>query len=342
MQETDLKPILTELAKGNRLSALALDAFFQAILDAKATPAQIGAFLTGLERLGLGADELLAGAKAMRSNMIALDTGFPTLDVCGTGGDGSHSLNISTAVSFVIAGIGHKVAKHGNRSMSSKCGAADVLEALGVKLVNDPQIHLRALEGANLSFFFAPNHHPKLAYVGPIRRELGFGTIFNMLGPLCNPTRATSQLMGIYRPNMTKIVAQTLRELGSQRAWVVYGEGGIDEIVMHGETKVAALENGDIREFAISPGDAGLPFYDKTALVGGDVSFNARALMELLEGAKSPYRDAVLLNTSAALVMAGFADDLKIGAEIAAASIDTESALNSLKALRKITNGNLS
>ena len=339
MQEIDLKPYLIELAKGKRINESALHDFFGAILNAKATPAQIGAFLTGLERLGLGANELLAGAKTMRANMVALETPYPTMDVCGTGGDGSHSLNISTAVSFVIAGIGHKVAKHGNRSMSSKCGAADVLEAVGVKLINDPKTHLRALEDANLSFFFAPNHHPKLAYVGPIRRELGFGTIFNMLGPLCNPTRATRQLVGIYRPNMTKIVAETLKDLGSNNAWVVYGEGGIDEIIMHGETQIAALQNGEIREFTICPSDAGLPFYDKTALVGGDVSFNARALLELLEGAHSPYRDAVLLNSSAALVMAGFADDLKIGAEIAAASIDTESALNTLKALRKITSG---
>lgn len=339
MQEIDLKPYLNSLSKGQRLDANALKEFFCAILDAKATPAQIGAFLTGLERLGLESDELLAGATAMRANMIAIETPFETMDVCGTGGDGSHSLNISTAVSFVIAGIGHKVAKHGNRSMSSKCGAADVLEAVGVKLTNDKEIHLRSLEDANISFFFAPNHHPKLAYVGPIRRELGFGTIFNMLGPLCNPTRAKRQLLGIYRPNMTNIVAQTLKELDSKSAWVVYGEGGIDEIVMHGETQIAALENNNIREFTISPNDANLPFHDKTALVGGDVSFNARALMELLEGAKSPYRDAVLLNTSAALVMAGFADDLKIGAEIAASSIDTECALNALKSLRKITAG---
>lgn len=340
LQTIDLKPHLINLSQGIALEEGALNEFFSAILSNQATPAQIGAFLTGLERIGLGTNELLAGAKAMRENMLELNVPFPTMDVCGTGGDNSHSLNISTAVSFVIAGIGHKVAKHGNRSMSSKCGAADVLEVLGVKLVNDNKIHLKALEDANISFFFAQNHHPKLAHIGPLRRELGFGTIFNMLGPLCNPTNAKSQLLGIYRPNMTKTVAQTLLELGSRRAWVIHGEGGVDEVVLHGETQIAALEDGKISEFTINPDDFGLPFHPKEAITGGDAQFNANALLSLLQGEKGAYRDAVLMNASAALAMAGFADNLKIGAEIAAASIDTDCAFNALESLKAITNGN--
>lgn len=335
----NIKPYLVELALSRPLNKEQMRDIFEAILEAEVTPSQIGAFLMGLEVSKIDAKEtLFAGASAMRSKMIKLEVPFETMDVCGTGGDGAHSLNISTATSFVIAAVGHKVAKHGNRSMSSLCGAADVLEALGVKLSADPKVQLKALEDANLAFFFAPNYHPKLAYVGPIRKELGFGTAFNLLGPLCNPTLASKQLLGVYRPELLVPIAQTLHELGSKAAWVIHGEGGLDEAILHGKTDVVALNNGEIKEFSIVPEDCGLPNAPLESLKGGDAKFNAAALMNLLKGEKTPYRDAVVLNASCALVMAGFADDLKQGVEIAQAAIDTNVAFETLQKLIKITN----
>lgn len=338
MSANDLKSSLTKLAGGTSLDKAELADFFEAILDTKATPTQIGAFLMGLERTGLSKDALVAGASAMRAQMVRVDVGFPTIDVCGTGGDGSHSLNISTATSFVLAGGGIKIAKHGNRSMSSMCGAADVLEELGVKLSDDSLKYKKSLEDANIAFFFAPSHHPKLAYVGPFRRELGFGTIFNLLGPMCNPTGASKQLMGVYRRELLVTIAEALRDLGSQSAWVVHGANGYDEAVLHGETEVVELKDGNIREFTISPKGAGLSYSPIDALKGGDAKHNASAMLSLFQGDASAYRDAVVLNAACALVMADYADDLKMGAEIAAASIDTGCALQALETLKAITN----
>lgn len=336
----EIKPLLVELANQRPLNGEQMRMVFEAILAAEATPAQIGAFLMGLECSKIAAkDTLVAGASAMRAQMIRLDVPFETMDVCGTGGDGAHSLNISTAVSFVLAGGGHKVAKHGNRSMSSLCGAADVLEAMGIKLTADHKIQTKALEDANLAFFFAPNHHPKLAYVGPIRRELGFGTAFNILGPLCNPVGAKKQLMGVYRPELLNAVADALNELGSKAAWVIHGHGGIDEAILHGETRVIELKDNKTREFTISPETAGLSRAPLEALKGGDAQFNAKALMALLDGEQSAFRDAVLLNASCALNMAGLATDLKQGVEIAEAIIDTECAKNAYLTLKAVTNG---
>lgn len=340
MAQINLKPILSELAAGHELSPTQMRMFFDAVLSANATPAQIGAFLMGLECSKIDAKAvLLAGASAMRAQMIKIDLPFETMDVCGTGGDGAHSLNISTATSFVLAGGGHRIAKHGNRSMSSICGAADVLEELGVKLTNDQETYKKALEDANVAFFFAPNHHPKLAYVGPLRRELGFGTAFNIMGPLCNPAGACRQLIGVYRLELMHAVAQTLAELGSKSLWVIHGDGGIDEAILHGETKVVSYDGIEFKEFTITPQMAGLNPSPLSELKGGDAKFNAKALLALLKGEKSAYRDAVVLNSACALVMAGLADDIKMGAEIAQASIDTECALNSLYKLIEITNG---
>lgn len=338
MSANDLKSSLAQLASGISLGKAELADIFDAILNTDATPAQIGAFLMGLERTGLSRDVLVAGASAMRAQMVRVDIGLPTVDVCGTGGDGSHSLNISTATSFVLAGGGIKIAKHGNRSMSSMCGAADVLEELGVKLSAESLKYKKSLEDANIAFFFAPSHHPKLAYVGPFRRELGFGTIFNLLGPMCNPTGANKQLMGVYRRELLVTMGEALRDLGTQSAWVVHGANGYDEAVLHGETEVVALNGGKIREFSISPKDAGLSYSPIEALKGGDAKFNAAAMLALFHGENGAYRDAVVLNAACALVMAGYADDLKIGAEIAAASIDTGCALQALETLKAITN----
>lgn len=335
----NVKPILSELALVRPITKDEMRDVFEAILEAEVTPAQIGAFLMGLEVAKVNAtDTLVAGASAMRAKMIKLEVPFDTLDVCGTGGDGAHSLNISTATSFVVAATGNKVAKHGNRSMSSICGAADVLEALGVKLTSDPKIQLKALEDASLAFFFAPNYHPKLAYVGPLRRELGFGTAFNIMGPLCNPTLASKQLMGVYRPELLVAVAETLCELGSKSVWIIHGLGGLDEAVLHGPTDVVELKDGKLREFTINPSDCGLPNSPLETLKGGDAQFNANAMMNLLRGEKSEYRDAVIMNSACALVMAGSASDLKVGAEIAAEVIDNGNAMNVLDTLKAITN----
>ncbi|MBN8648853.1 MAG: anthranilate phosphoribosyltransferase [Caulobacterales bacterium] len=339
MAPINIKPLLTELAAGRPLNGDQMREVFDAILAADATPAQIGAFLMGLECSKIDAAEtLIAGASAMRAQMIRLEVPFETMDVCGTGGDGAHSLNISTTTSFVLAGGGHKVAKHGNRSMSSICGAADVLEAMGIKLTSNPKIQTKALEDANLAFFFAPNYHPKMAYVGPLRRELGFGTAFNIMGPLCNPVGAQRQLIGVYRPELLHAVAQALAKLGSKSCWVIHGDGGIDEAILHGETQIVAYNGKDFKEFSISPQIAGLKDAPLQDLKGGDASFNANALMNLLKGEKSPYRDAVLLNASCALVMAGLADDLRQGVEIGEAIIDTGCAMNSYETLKSITN----
>ncbi len=334
----NIKPYLTKLSKGQNLLQSELAVVFEEILNKEATPSQIGAFLMGLERVGLSDNEIIAGAKAMRHNMISLDLAYDTIDVCGTGGDGAHSLNISTAVSFVLAGCGLKVAKHGNRSMSSLCGAADVLEALGVKLRNDSANYIKALDDANLAFFFAPNHHPKLAYVGPIRKELGFGTVFNVLGPLCNPTKAKKQLLGVYRKELMLPIANALKALGTKSAWVIHGADGLDEIAIHGITEVISLKDERIESFSINPKDYGFKYTNLNELKGGDAKFNAKALIDLLEGKHSAYRDAVVLNSAAALCMAGNANDIKAGIEIATSAIDTHSAKLILQKLIEITN----
>jgi anthranilate phosphoribosyltransferase len=338
MSDIKCKEVLVKLAHGEQLLETELSEFFSAILDEKVKPSQIGAFLMGLERTGLDKAALVAGAAAMRNQMLRVEIGYPTIDVCGTGGDNSHSLNISTATSFVLAGGGIKVAKHGNRSMSSLCGAADVLEQLGINLSSDSEKYQKSLDDANIAFFFAPSHHPKLAYVGPIRRELGFGTIFNLLGPMCNPTGATKQLMGVYRRELLGTMAAALKDLGSDSAWIVHGENGFDEAVLHGETEVVELKNSKLRSFTISPSDANLNIAPADALKGGDAKYNAAALFAVLKGEKCAYRDAVVFNAACALVMAGYANDLKMGAEIAAASIDTECALQALSTLKAITN----
>lgn len=341
MAEINLKPILNELASGRELSKEQMRSFFDAVLEKDATPSQIGAFLMGLECSKIdGKAVLLAGAEAMRAQMIKLEIPYDTIDVCGTGGDGAHSLNISTATALVLAGGGHKIAKHGNRSMSSICGAADVLEQLGVKLTNDLEIQKKSLDEANVAFLFAPNHHPKLGYVGPLRRELGFGTAFNVLGPMCNPAGASRQLIGVYRYELMRPIAESLVELGAKSLWIIHGENGLDEAVLHGETQVISYNGNEFKEFTINPQMAGLEFSKLENLKGGDAVFNAKELMKLLKGEKNAYRDAVVLNASCALVMANLADDLKMGAQIAEAIIDTDCALNALNTLIKITNGN--
>ena len=335
----DLKPALASLRDGVRPDGAALDIAFATILSGQTTPAQIGAILMGLERLGIDATMILAGAKAMRANMIRVPVSVPCVDVCGTGGDGSHTLNISTAVSFVLAGCGLHVAKHGNRAMSSTSGAADVLEALGVNLGASPDVVGAAIDEIGVGFMFAQAHHPAMAHVGQARRELGFRTIFNMLGPLSNPAGAAQQLVGVYAGDKILPMAEALRLLGCEAAWVVHGDGGLDEIALSGPSQVAALSNGAIETFEVSPQDVGLSCTPLSALKGGDAAYNANALRALLAGEYGPYRDSVSLNAAAALVGFGKADSLKDGVAMVHEALDSGRANAALGALIAATNG---
>jgi anthranilate phosphoribosyltransferase len=334
-----LKSVLGILRQGFRPDASALDVAFATILKGEATPSQIGAFLMGIEQVGVDSRMMYAGAKAMRTKMIAVHSTKPSVDVCGTGGDGAHTLNISTAVSFVLAGCGLSVAKHGNRAMSSTSGAADVLEALGVNLTSTPETIATAIDETGVGFMFAQAHHPAMAHVGPSRRELGFRTIFNMLGPLSNPAGASKQLVGVFASDKIVPMAEALRLLGCEAAWVVHGHGGLDEIALSGASQVAALSHGAIETFEITPEDAGLSRAPLDALRGGNAADNAKALRSLLAGAVGPYRDSVSLNAAAALVAFGTALNLAEGVTMARDAIDSGRAGQALTGLIAITNG---
>jgi anthranilate phosphoribosyltransferase len=333
-----LKPILASLRDGVRPAAPDLDAAFAIILEGQATPGQIGAFLMGLERLGIDADMINAGARALRANMVQVPVAHDCIDVCGTGGDGAHTLNISTAVSFVLAGTGLKVAKHGNRAMSSKSGAGDVLEALGVNLAVSPEQIATAIETIGVGFMFAQAHHPAMAHVAPVRRELGFRTIFNMLGPLSNPAGAAWQLVGVYAADKLLPMAQALSQLGCKSAWLVHGEGGLDEVSLSGSTQVVALKEGQLTSFEITPEDAGLTRAPLSALQGGTAQQNGAALRELLDGQTGPYRDSVCLNSAAALVACEQVESLHDGVALAQLALDSGRARDALNALVKLTN----
>lgn len=334
-----LVSVLASLAAGTRPDPEALAGALDTVLAGGASPAQTGALLMGLERIGVTAAEVAAGARAMRAAMVPVPVPFATVDVCGTGGDGSHTLNISTAVSFVLAGCGLKVAKHGNRAMSSKSGAADVLEALGVELTGDPVRLAAALDTAGVAFLFAQNHHPAMRHVAPVRRELGFRTLFNLLGPLSNPAGASRQLTGVYAPARVLPQAEALRQLGCEAAWVVCGEGGLDEVALHGPTTVAVLAGGRVESRTVEPEDAGIARAPMEALAGGDAAFNAAALTALLAGAAGPYRDTVVLNAACALVAVGDESDLMTAAARASTALDSGAARAALATLVTFSRG---
>ena len=333
-----IKPALALLRDGDAPPPAMLDQAFAAILSGEASQAQIGAFLMGLERLTLTSDMIASGAQAMREAMSRVGTTHACVDVCGTGGDGSHTLNISTAVSFVLAGAGQKVAKHGNRAMSSKSGAADVLEALGVKLELSPEQCAVALDEVGIVFLFAQAHHPAMRHVGPARRELAFRSIFNLLGPLSNPAGAQRQLVGVFADDKRRPIAEALVSLGCKSAWVVHGHGGLDELSLSGPTKVTALKDKTLSELEIHPNDLGLSIAPLDALKGGGADHNALALRALLQGQSGPYRDVVLLNAAAALVATAAAADLSGGLARATASLDSQAALAKLDQLIAFTN----
>lgn len=333
----DMKSLIGRVADGQVLSRDDAEQAFNIIMSGDATPAQIGAFLMALRVRGETVGEITGAASIMRAKMLAVDAPAGAIDICGTGGDGTATYNISTASQFVIAACGVPVAKHGNRALSSKSGAADVLAALGVNLDADMALVVRALQEAGTCFLMAPRHHSAMRHVGPVRVELGTRTIFNLLGPLANPGRVKRQLLGVFAPTWVEPLAEVLRDLGHEKAWVVHGDG-MDEVTTTGTTLVSELKNGDIRSFTISPEDAGLPRTDLAALRGGDGRENAEALRRLLEGEKGPYRDVVLMGSAAALIVADKADNLKEGAALAAEAIDSGKAMTVLADLVRITN----
>ena len=273
-------------------------------MSGEATPGQIGGFLMALRVRGETVDEISGAVATMRDKMLRVEAPEGAIDIVGTGGDGSHSLNISTASAFVIAGAGVPVAKHGNRGLSSQTGAADVLTALGVKIDLPPEAIGLCVAEAGVGFMFAPAHHPAMRHVGPTRAELGTRTIFNLLGPLSNPAGVKRQMVGVFAPEWIEPVAETLKALGAERAWVAHGDG-FDEITTTGETQVAELADGKVRVFTLTPEAVGLKRYRKEDLRGGDAAFNAAALRLLLNGAPGAYRDTVLMNAGAGLVVAG-------------------------------------
>ncbi|MBI4425524.1 MAG: anthranilate phosphoribosyltransferase [Elusimicrobia bacterium] len=334
--------LLKRLLEGSRLSRGEARSAMDGLMEGSATPGQIGAFLAALKVRGETEEELAGFAEAMRARAIRVSIDRrPLLDTCGTGGDGAGTFNISTAAAFVAAGAGAAVAKHGNRSVSSRCGSADVLEALGVKPDPDPALANRCVSEAGLCFLFAPAFHPATRHVAPVRRELGVRTVFNLLGPLANPAGATRQLMGVYDGRLLAAIATALRALGTEEAMVVAAADGLDELSPSAPTRVAHLKDGRIREYEVTPESAGVARQPEGACKGGDAAENARILREVLEGRPGPAREAVRLNAAAALVVTGLAEDLRTGAVLAGRSIDSGKALKSLETLKLLTNGHL-
>ena len=332
-----LKPLIGHAAE-RPLSRTEAEAAFTMLFEGQATPSQIGGLLMALRTRGETVDEYAAAAAVMRSKCHAVRAPQGAMDIVGTGGDGMGTLNISTATAFVVAGAGVPVAKHGNRNLSSKSGAADALTQLGIQVMIGPQLVEKAINACGIAFMMAPMHHPAMAHVGPTRTELGTRTIFNILGPLTNPAGVKRQLTGAYRRDLIRPMAEVLGQLGSERAWLVHGSDGTDEMTITGVTWVAALEeDGTIREIELHPEDFGLPVHPFDDIIGGTPQENAAALRALLDGAEGAYRDAVLLNAAAALVVAGTASDLRDGVARARESIDSKAAATKLAALAKLT-----
>lgn len=333
MNDSPMQFSLNLLAAGKHLPRDVAERAFQIIMNGGATPAQMAAFLMGLRINGETIDEITAGATVLRAKMKTINAPAGTIDTCGTGGDSRGTYNISTATAFVMAACGVPVAKHGNRSVSSKSGSADVLEALGINVAMEPEQAERCLHECGITFLMAPKFHSAMRHVAPIRQELGLRTIFNMLGPLSNPAKPHFQLLGVYSKDLLEPFAHVLQQLGVEAAWVVHGHDGLDELTLTGTSFVAELKNGSIRTFEVTPAEAGLPSAMLEDLKGGDASVNAEAMRTALSGIENPYRNAVVYNAAAGLVIAGKAADLKQGATLAAAAIDNGEAFKVLQKL---------
>ncbi|SHN86090.1 anthranilate phosphoribosyltransferase [Bradyrhizobium erythrophlei] len=334
----DLKSIIAKVATGATLSREEAASAFDRMMSGEATPSQLGGLLMALRVRGETVDEITGAVSAMRAKMLKVKAPPNAIDVVGTGGDGSGSVNVSTCAALIVAGAGVPVAKHGNRALSSRSGAADVLAALGVKIDLTPEQVSRCVNDAGIGFMFAPAHHPAMKNVNPTRVELATRTIFNLLGPLSNPAGVTRQMVGVFSRQWVQPLAQVLKNLGSEAVWVVHGSDGLDEITLTGPTSVAALENGAIRSFEVSPEEVGLKRVAGEALKGGDAAANALALRNVLARRPSAYRDVALLNAAAALVVAGRARDLKEGLALGIQSIDSGAAAERLKRLVEVSN----
>jgi len=334
----DLKSIIGKVATGATLSREEAVCAFDSMMSGEATPSQMGGLLMALRVRGETVDEITGAVSAMRAKMLQVTAPPDAVDIVGTGGDGSGSVNVSTCASFIVAGAGVPIAKHGNRALSSRSGAADVLSSLGVKIDLKPEQVGRCVKEAGIGFMFAPAHHPAMKNVGPTRVELATRTIFNLLGPLSNPAGVRRQMVGVFSRQWVQPLAQVLKNLGAESVWVVHGSDGLDEITLTGPTFVAALENGGIRSFEVAPEDAGLARVGGEALRGGDADANAVALRGVLNGEPSAYRNVALLNAAAALIVAGRATTLKDGIAIGMQSIDSGAAAARLRDLITISN----
>ena len=335
----DLKSIIGKVATGATLTREEAVSAFDSMMSGEATPSQMGGLLMALRVRGETVEEITGAVSAMRSKMLRVSAPADAVDIVGTGGDGSGSVNVSSCASFIVAGAGVPVAKHGNRALSSRSGAADVLASLGVRIDLKPEQVGRCVREAGIGFMFAPAHHPAMKNVGPTRVELATRTIFNLLGPLSNPAGVKRQMVGVFSRQWVKPIAQVLRNLGAESVWVVHGSDGLDEITLTGPTFVAALEKAEIRSFEVTPEEAGLPRCGSEGLKGGDAAANAVALQSVLDGMPSPYRDVALLNAAAALIVSGRANTLKEAVAIGEKSLDSGAAAARLKKLIAVSNG---
>ena len=335
----DFKSLIGKVATGASLTRDEAATAFDAMMSGEATPSQMGGLLMGLRVRGETVEEITGAVSAMRAKMLRVSAPAGAVDVVGTGGDGSGSVNVSTCASFIVAGAGVPVAKHGNRALSSRSGAADVLAALGVKIDITPDQVGRCVDQAGIGFMFAPTHHPAMKNVGPTRVELATRTIFNLLGPLSNPAGVKRQMVGVFSRQWVQPLAQVLKNLGADHVWVVHGSDGLDEITLTGPTFVTELKGGEIRSFEVTPEEAGLPRASGDALKGGDAAANAVSLAAVLDGQPSAFRDVALLNAAAALIVAGKARDLKDGVAIGTQSLDSGAAKARLTRLIAVSQG---
>lgn len=334
----EFKALIAKVATGASLSREEAASAFDRMMSGEATPSQMGALLMGLRVRGETVDEITGAVSAMRAKMLRVEAPPNAVDVVGTGGDASGSYNISTCAAFIVAGAGIPVAKHGNRALSSRSGAADVLSSLGVKIDLTPDMVGRCIREAGIGFMFAPAHHPAMKNVGPTRVELGTRTIFNLLGPLSNPAGVRRQLVGVFSRHWIEPLAQVLQNLGSDSVWVVHGADGLDEITSSGPTYVAALKDGKIKTFEIAPQDSGIMVAKPEALRGDDADVNARALKDVLDNKDGAYRDVSVLNAAAAFVVAGAADSLKEGVALAHKSLQSGAAKDRVARLIAVSN----
>jgi anthranilate phosphoribosyltransferase len=336
--DATIKSLLAKIADGKEMTPNESYQAFDAMMSGETTPAQTGAFLMALRVRGETVGEITAGAKVMREKALKVSAPENAIDNCGTGGDASGTWNISTGASFVVAACGVPLAKHGNRALSSKSGTAQALEELGVKIDVTPEKISECIDKAGMGFMMAPNHHAAMKHVAPIRVELGTRTIFNLLGPLSNPAGTKRQLIGVFDHRWVEPFAQVLKDLGSEKVWVVHGSDGLDEITTTGETYVAELDQGKIRTFTVTPEEVGLPQAKTEDLKGGEPALNAAKIRTLLEGEQGPYRDIVLINAAAALVVADKAANLKDGVAKAASALDSGAAQKVLETLVTVSN----